>query len=828
MSAQVTAALYALSGFLISSAPGVLPVRAETWTSITVKPGQIALASPGKSQHIVVSATNSSGLEKDVTGICQMQSSNPEVVSVDQNHGLITGRSSGRAEVRVSLGNTTALAKVTVSDKSAEVAVRFSPDVISVLTIKGCNGSGCHGSPAGQSGFKLSLFGYDVAADHNMIVGAHNGRRVNLDKPQESLLLRKPSFEIPHGGGRLFSAQSEEYRTILKWLEQGAKLDSDGVHITRLELFPSERVLVGAGSKQRLAVIGHLSDGTTRDMTREVRYTTADDSIATVTSDGTVSAMAQGLTSVLARGMGQVAAGQIGVITVSPGADYPSVKGNNFIDDLVFAKLRKMNVVPAPITSDAEFLRRAYLDTIGLLPSPSEYRAFVRDSRPDKRSRLIDMLLDRPEYVSYWTVKFEDWFRNCQLNSQGRSMGKFKEWTRDWIAQDRPYDHVVRELLTSEGDTFLNPGANFWHPATDFMLKKFDVNKVTPTVSRLFLGIRLECAECHNHPLENFTQDDFYGLSAFFARLRVKHGHGEYRRTWFLEEEGEVQHPVTKKPVHPKFLAAGTPAIPQDGDRRAVLADWIVAPENPYFARATVNRIWHEYLDVGIVEPFDDFRSTNMPTNRELLNRLARYFVDSGFRLKALHRIILNSRTYQLSSQHSGKARESTPLERLLFARYQPRKLGAEVLLDSISGVTGVAHPFKGYPAGTRAMDLYVPDAPDYFLVAFGLPRRDILADRSKTPTMSQALHLMNGETVLQKVRTPDNILKELLSKHPNDANVISDLYERAYSRPPSEAEISNVLTYLASEREAGRTRRRAFEGLLWAILNSKEFQLNH
>ena len=588
---------------------------------------------------------------------------------------------------------------------------------------------------------------------------------------------------------------------------------------------PSERILVGPGNEQRLVVIGRLSDGTTRDMTREVHYATADEGVVKAGASGTLTASSAGLTTVTARGMGMVATAQIGVVQAPAGPGYPQIKGNNFIDDLVLAKLRRLNIVPAGLSSDREFARRVYLDAIGLLPPPEELRAFVSDSRPDKRSRLIDSLLSRPEYVSHWTVKFEDWFRNCQLHTQGRAMGRFKDWTREWIGEDRPYNQVVRELLTSTGDIMLNPAASFWNPSADFMLKQFSVSKLTPTVSRLFLGVRMECAECHNHPLENFTQNDFYSLAAFFARLRIKHGYGEYRRTWYLETSGEVEHPLTKQPVRPKFLGGEEPVIAEGTDRRAVLADWITGPRNPYFARATVNRVWHEYFDAGIVEPFDDFRSTNMATNRELLDRLAGYFVDNGFRFKPLHRLILNSRTYQFSSARNG---ESSPAERLLFARYSPRKLPAEVLLDSIVEVTGVPHNFRGYPKGTLAKDLYIPDSPDYFLVAFGFARRDIIAERAKAPTLGQALHLMNGESLRDKVEAEENLLGRLLTQAKQDLEIVSEIYERAYSRLPGENEKRSIQEYLASEQAAGRDRRRILENFLWAVLNSKEFQLNH
>ena len=467
---------------------------------------------------------------------------------------------------------------------------------------------------------------------------------------------------------------------LLRWLQQGGRANTEGVRLTALELYPEEQVLVGISSTQRLVAVGRLSDGTTRDMTGDVRYQVSDSGVVEVSSGGALATRGPGLTSVSARAMGKVATSQIGVVESLAGADYRVPEGNNFIDELVYAKLRQMNVPPAELTSDRAFARRVFLDAIGRLPARQELAEFLDDSSQDKRSQLIDRLLTRPEYASHWRVKFEDWFRNSQLNSQGRSMGVFKDWIKRWLSQDRPYDEVVRALLTSTGDTMVSPAANFWHPATDFMLKEFSLTKMTPTISRLFLGVRLECAECHNHPLENLTQDDFYGFAAFLARLQVKHGYGEYRRTWFLENHGEVEHPLTKKPVLPRVLGGEPQQIPEGVDRRQVLADWLLSPENPYFARATVNRIWAEYFGVGIVEPFDDFRSTNRPINQKLLDRLARFFVDSGFRLSALHRLILNSRTYQAAS----KKEPSTQLERILAARYLPRPLPAEVLLVSV------------------------------------------------------------------------------------------------------------------------------------------------
>ncbi|MBM3735597.1 MAG: DUF1553 domain-containing protein [Acidobacteria bacterium] len=788
----------------------VLAGAAAVCNASGIVPDNIVLAGPGASQQFVVTGRG-----------CVIRSTNPRIVRVDPVRKMAIAVNAGSAEILARCGSQTARTRIEVRAQSAaRPEPRFSPDVISVLTIKGCNGSGCHGSPAGQNGFKLSLFGYDTTADRAMIVEANGGRRVDLTDPAKSLLLRKPLFEVPHGGGRLMDRNSEEYRTLFEWLRNGAKLESAGARLVKLEAYPAEVVLTEGGNAQPVAVIGRLSDGTTRDMTREVRYSASNESVARVEA-GVLRPGSRGLAAVLARGMGHTAAIRVGVTDARP-PDGTAAAADNFIDTLAAARQRSLNVRPAALSNNAEFLRRVYFDTIGRPPTPAETREFT--ANPD-RPALIERLLARPEYAVFWTVKFEDWFRNNQLNSQGRSMGMFKEWIRDWLADDKPYDQMVREILTSEGDTFITPATAFWAPATDFMLKKFEFTRAVPTVTRLFLGVRLECAECHNHPLENYTQDDFYGVAAFFARMRVKHGYGEYRRTWYLDDEGEITHPVTKKPVAPKLLGAGS-VPPGEADRRAALAAWITSPANPFFARATVNRIWHEYFGAGIIEPFDDLRSSNPPSNPELLDALARHFTAGGFRFKPLHRAILNSRTYQLSSRPPEGPPNPPELERLLFARYQPRPIPAEALLDSVSQVSGVPHTFSNHPKGTRAMEIYQPDGPDYFLVTFGFPRRDILCERSASPTLARTLHMMNGKTIQDKVENKENIL--VAWETASDREVARLLYERAFARQPDDAEEEFVREFLRSEQAAGRTRRKALEGLLWATLVSREFQINH
>ena len=806
---------------LVAAAPAALG-----WAKIHMDPAEIRLAGPGASQRFVVSSTAADGAESDVTAQCTVRSLRPEVVAVKGT--AFEARQAGAAPVEIRCGGEKLAAVVDVMLGNAEVQVNFAGDILSILTTKGCNSSACHGSPAGQAGFKLSLYGSDPGADHRMIVEGHNGRRVDKAAPANSLLLRKPSFQAPHGGGHLLTRESDEYRTLLTWIEQGAAFGERGLRITRIDLLPRERILASVGDRQPLVVVGRLSDGSTRDMTERVRFFVNDEAVLSPVKDAGVTAKARGLTVVSARAMGLTATAQFIVSGTPPSPGSSTPAAHNFIDEQIFAKLQRVNLRAFPVTGDNAFVRRVYLDTIGMLPTPVELEAFLRDPRPDKRSRLIDQLLEREEYSTYWLTKFEDWFRNSQYYSQGRTNGSYKRWLHELVREDRPYDQAAREMLTATGDTTVNPAGNFWHPAIDFMLKKFEVNKAVPTITRVFLGQRFECAECHNHPLENLTQDDFYGLAAFMARTNVKHGYGQYRRIWYNERSGEVTHPATKATMPPRFPGAAEPVAIADGqDRRELLADWITRSQKQQFARAAVNRVWAEYFTIGIVDPPDDFRSTNMPSHPVLLDKLAEHFIDSGFRFKPLHRLILNSQAYQLAAHTPDRPGGSDPLEKLLFARYQPRKLPAEVLMDAVTQVTGVPFEFGNYPAGTSPKNLVASIGATQFLTTFGFPRRDIMERRSESPSLSQALHLLNSDGMHKMMQNESNVLGELLARESADRSAVEALYVRALSRPPSDRQWNTIETFLAAERAAGRSRRRAFENLLMVLINSKEFQTN-
>jgi hypothetical protein len=825
----VTAALAFGAGLARAAAPPRPDTRSARQLrlppgGLLLEPTGIRLGHPGATQRLVATALRSDGTARDVSTECAYESLAPRVAAVSAD-GVVRGLAPGQATIRARLGRATGRIAIAVADKPSNLDVNFTADLISIFTQKSCNNSGCHGSPAGQNGFKLSLFGYDPKADYEMIVKARDGRRVNLKAPEQSLILLKPSASVPHGGGLRLPKESPEYQTILGWLRQGAAFDSSGPRVTAIEIFPADRILVGVGAKQRFVVAGRLSDGTTRDMTREVRYQVKDDGVATLDADGVGHAVAPGQTHVMIRAMGRVSAARIGVLAEPPLRDYPAAAPENFVDEAVFARLRRLNLIPSELSSDEEFLRRVYLDVVGLLPAPEERERFLGDPRRDRRRRLIDELLARPEFAAFWTTKFEDTFRNHQTPIQGRAQGEFRRYLRNFIHTDRPYDEVAREMLTSLGDQTLNPAACFWAPMTDLVADDLKVNLATTTVSRVFLGSRTECVECHNHPLENLTQNDFFDLSAFFGQLRVKHGYEAYRKVWYLDPERQVLHPQTKQPLRPAIPFERDFPVGPSGDRRIDLARWITRPDNPFFARAIVNRIWREYFNAGIVEPFDDFRTTNPPSNQELLDALAQHLVANGFRLKAVHRAILTSRTYQLSSRPNPRNQLRGPQ---LFTHYNVRILAAEPLLDALSEVSGVAHRFEFYPKGTRAQDVIYPDYPGYFLDIFGFLQRLSLEERRKEPSLSQALHMMFGDTILGKVRSEDNRIRRLIQAGKSDDEIVGELFVRAYSRNPGAEEADLARRYVAGGLEAGIDRAKALDDVLWAVCNSKEFMVNH
>ena len=695
----------------------------------------------------------------------------------------------------------------------------FVKDIVPIFTKSGCANSNCHGSIRGQAGFKLSLFGYEPDLDYNAIVKDQDSRRINRSDPARSLILLKPTFSVPHGGGVRFNVGSLEYEAILDWIRDGATYDSAGSpRLKTLAVAPEEITLVGIGTKHQLQVTGTYTDGSTEDMRRKAQYTPTDESVLEVSPSGEIKTLRAGETAIMVRTLGKAVAARIAVVAQPPMADYPQQPGNNLIDGPVFQKLRRLNIVPSALSGDNEFLRRVYLDTIGLLPTPGETAAFLASRDPQKRSKLIDTLIARPEFAEMWATRFADLFRTGLLDQGDKGGRLMYNWLRKSILEDKPYNQFATELLTASGQLKYDATANFYY-VTEFS----EPENLATNISQVFLGVRLECARCHNHPWEKWTQDDFWGFAAFFGRMGIKDTYENDESQVLMKLQGEVIHPKTKKAAAPKYLDGPVEVERPDEDIREKLAAWITSPSNPWFARAIVNRMVKHYLGRGMVEPVDDFRVTNPPSNEALLSALAKDFVENGYHLKRTARLILNSRVYQLSSEPNASNRG----DQINYSRYYVKRLMAEQLADSVTQVTGVPEKYPGYMLGTRAMSI-PQGALSYFLATFGrMKARELICERDSQPDMAQAMHLISGDTLLRQTTAKGgNLDKWIADSSLTDRDIVRNLFLSALVREPDEKELATALVPIQSGGAAAR--RQAFEDTLWAIFNSKEFLFNH
>ena len=648
--------------------------------------------------------------------------------------------------------------------------------------------------------------------------------RIDLEEPEKSLLLLKATFEVPHGGGQRFTVDSEEYRTVLDWIGRGApfgeQAEDEIAPVERVEVFPRAAVLDKTGRRQ-LLVTAHLSNGRREDITDRVLYVSNNPQVVEVSPEGLVKVVGTGETAVMIRAAGHATSASFGVIA-SPVSNYPDLPpAHNFIDEHVFAKLRKFNIIPSNVCSDEEFLRRVCLDLTGTLPPPPRVREFLASKDPQKRERLIEALLDSPEYVDFWTFRFADFFRVMWTKQP------YRTWLRNSIAQNKPYDQMARERIAAQGNA--GPGGHYFKRTGELLLPH---QKMTEDV-RVFLGRRLDCAQCHNHPFETWSQNQFWGMAAFFGRLsRIREGnlvlddpagHGERR------EGPQVIHPRSKQEVEPRFLDGTLLPESERADPRWQLAEWMTSRRNPYFAKVIVNRMWSYFLGRGLVNPVDDFRSTNPATHPDLLEALARDFVDHGYDLKHFIRLIVQSRTYELS----GTPNETNKEDRINYSRTLPRRLDAEVLLDAISRVSGVdedfvIHHFVGggvEPPGTRAIHVPAEITPSHFLNVFGRPGlRETMPVRNLDPNLGQALHMLVGSTYSDKISREGGRLDGLLKKGASDREIVEEFYLAALSRFPAQEEVAGL------EKAIGQSssRRKAMEALVWGLIASREFAYNH
>ena len=712
----------------------------------------------------------------------------------------------------------------------------FRHDVLPVLSKAGCNGGGCHGALAGKGGFRLSLNAYDPATDHYNITRENRGRRIEFAVPASSLFVTKPTAAVRHKGGKVLHENSEAYRILTRWIQQGAPGPSDGdPTIERVEMSPTLSQLK-KGQAQQLTVRAFFSDGTERDVTRWARFASTDATVAEVDE-------AAGLAKVIGHGEGAVTAwysGQIALARITspwpsdiPDEVYSQTPRRNVIDDAVLGQLRRLNLKPSPRSSDSEFIRRVHLDVVGMLPTPEVTRAFLADPSETKRDAMIESLLAQPEFVDYWTYRLSDLFLISGRKLRPDALKSYYQWLRGEMETGTPWDQIVRQVVSARGDTMKNGATNFYSVHQD-------PETMAENVSQAFMSLSINCAKCHNHPLEKWTNDQYYSFANLFARVRAKGWGGDARsgngaRTLFIANRGDLIQPRTGKPQPPAPLDGQAIESDSPEDRREALAEWLTAPENPYFTRSIANRVWANFFGRGIVEPVDDLRVSNPASNEPLLEAISAHLVENRYDLKALMRLILQSETYQ---------RTSAPLpenmgDQKYYSRYYPRRLMAEVLQDAITSVTrispkydkitladGSTHGTNFYRDGTRALQLFDSSVTSYFLKTFGRNEREITCEceRSNKPSMVQVLHLSNGDTLNSNLRSEQSCVNVMIPQ--SDEEIIEETYLLCLSRPPSDGERERLIAMFDSTPE--KERRAAIEDLFWALMTSREFLFQH
>ncbi len=793
-----------------------LPAEIER---LEVYPARAELRSVGLNSRVLVSAVGETGRGTDATRLATFESSNSDIVTVDR--GTVVAVAPGEADIRITAVGKSATIRVVVGKKVAS-PVSLRNEVIPVLSRQGCSSGACHGSPKGKGGFRLSLRGFDLSIDETTLRGEFFGRRVSVLDPDASLLLRKPLMQVPHAGGQRLHADSVSHHVLRNWIAQGRQTDSAvAPRCVSLQLYPpSGRQLTRQAPNQQFVALADFSDGSTRDVTDLAVFTVSDEAVATVSADGLVSQAdekARGQAAVTVRYLEQMETSFLTAVPETDGFTWPTLHETNYIDKLVHARLKQLEYIPAEQTSDSEFLRRVHLDVTGLLPAVETTQKFLADSSVNKRSRLIDELLASSEHAKFQTLQWGDTLRirNASVSSPG--VFKFYRWLIRSFEQNKPYDQFARELLTASGSSFENPAANYFRTASN-------TNDCTESTAQIFLGARLECAKCHNHPHEKWTQDNYYGLAAFFNRLQRDTTLRKDEMFISVADKGEVTQPRTGKQMKPWLPGFGDVDIEDGIDRRFTLANWLTSPENSLFAKVEVNRLWRSVMGKGIVDPADDFRASNPPSNAELLEALAADFVQHKFDRRHILRVILNSQTYQrsskINSQNEGDDR--------YFSRYTRRLLTAEQLLDAVCDVTGVPESFSGLPAGTRATQLPSPDFGKNFLKVFGQPERTSVCqcERSDDLNLSQALQIANGSFVDGKLRNGNSRTRNLLREKRSTQEIVAECYLAAFCRLPTAPESATAVRFI--EAPGDRPIEAKLEDFNWALLNSNEFLFQH
>ncbi|MGI9455334.1 MAG: DUF1549 and DUF1553 domain-containing protein [Aeoliella sp.] len=787
----------------------------DNFVELAVYPPKVTLDHADDSQALVAVATRADGVSLDVTDEVEWNTASV-AEQVELNVGSLHPKANGAGTLTAQFSGLSAQCEVEVKAIELVRPVSYRHDVIPVLVRAGCNSGACHGSSRGKDGFRMSLFGFDPAGDYERLTREFSTRRINRALPEDSLLLVKSVGEVPHTGGKRFEHDSVYYDKLRDWIESDVPNDLEGAPlVSSLAIYPPRAVLEGEAAEQQFVAVATYSDGRTRDVTNLAVFSSNNDATAAIDSTGLAKAGLRGEAFVMGRFDTHTVGSQ--VLVLPEGIEYqpPTTPPANYIDELVDAKLATLRLDPSGMATDEEFLRRVTIDIVGMLPTPAETQAFVTDTDPNKRSNRIDLLLEREEFSLIWGMK---WAELVMVRSENnrvdyKPMFLYSQWLKRQLDAGVPLDEMVRDLLSASGGSFSEPEVNFYQIEPD-------TKKIAENVAQAFLGIRVQCAQCHNHPFDRWTMDDYYGFTAFFAQIGRKRS-DDYRETIvFNRGGGETNHPVGGRVMAPKFLGGETPDT-KGHDRRALVAEWITSPENPYFAPNIANRVWAHFLGVGIVDPVDDVRVSNPASNPELLSTLGAKLVEYKYDLRQLVRDICNSNAYQRSTV----ANASNEADRYNFARALTRRLPAETLLDCLCQVTESVEKFRGLPLGARAVEIADGNTSTYFLTTFGRAKRQSVCacEVKGEPTLSQALHLLNGSAVHNKI-SQGKVVEQLLDAGKTPADVASDIYLRCLSRLPTEQEREKIATALGeAERPVAE-----LQDLFWAVLNSREFLFNH
>lgn len=784
--------------------------------SLAVYPSAIQLDNARDPQRLVAMWTRADGVTIDVSAQATVAM---EPANLAEWTDLrFVPKADGEGTISLTYEGQTVSVPLVVRNVALDPPMSFRNDIEPVIMRAGCNTGACHGAASGKNGFGLTLFGFDSSVDYTNLTRQVMGRRLNVAQPHESLMLQKPTGQVDHEGGTRFEKESPLYAMLHRWISEGAQNDPAEVpSLTGIEMLPSEAVLEADGSTQRFVVRATYSDGTDRDVTDLAILASEDNAIVNLDETGLATSGSRGEVYLMARFGTFAVVSQVISVPSDAALSWPEdAVAANYIDELVYDKLRKIRVAPAKIGSDEIFLRRVYLDTLGVLPTVDEARAFLDDAAPDKRAKLVDALLDRPEFAELWAMKWAEVLRVSAVPNvlDPKGMHRYNDWLRQSVINNKPIDQLVQELLTAEGGNFTEPAANFY-------LIEREPPQMAENVAQVFLGIQIQCAQCHNHPFERWTMDDYYSFAAFFAQVGRKGSSDPRESIVFNRGSGEVANLKDGRQMPPKFLGGETPDV-NGKDRRAVLAEWLTSSENPWFAQNIANRVWDHFFGRGIVDPPDDVRVSNPPANAALIEELGKRLVEYDYDLRRLIRDICTSNTYQLSTQ----PREGSVADEANFATASVRRLPAEMLLDAVAQVTETDVKFRSLPLGARAVQVADGKSGNYFLDVFGRPPRDsaCTCERRNEPTLAQTLHLINGDTLTSAIQAGDGRLaKRVADEAPTEA-IVDELYLAAYARRPQDDERQRLVDYVAASED----RKLALEDAYWSILNSKEFIFNH